>query len=82
MCSSDLHAGLAEVQLQGKHGVVDIKNQRVLPFNYVDIGGTIGPLFPVKKKTQWGFVDRAGDRNMGRAVGGPGEGPRLRCPRR
>jgi hypothetical protein len=57
----DFHAGLAEVQLQGKHGVVDIKNQRVLPFNYVDIGGTNGPLFPVKKKTKWGFVDRAGN---------------------
>lgn len=56
----DFVHGHAEVQQGGKRGVIGTRNERVVPFQYVDVGGTNGPLFPVKKKSKWGFVDARG----------------------
>lgn len=56
----DFAHGRAEVQQGGKRGIIGTRNERIVPLQYVDIGGTCGPLFPVKKKTKWGFVDTRG----------------------
>lgn len=56
----DLSNGLAEVQFNGKRGLINRRNERIVPFQYVDIGGTRGPLFPVKKKGKWSYVDAQG----------------------
>lgn len=52
--------GRAEVQVGGKRGLIDRSGRRVVACQYVDVGGTKGPLFPVKKKHKWGFVDGNG----------------------
>ncbi len=57
----DFRGGLAEVQLQGKRGLINTRNERIVPCQYVDIGGTNGPFFPVKKKAKWGYMDRKGN---------------------
>ncbi|MBL7952920.1 MAG: WG repeat-containing protein [Flavobacteriales bacterium] len=57
----DFNKGHAEVRSGGKHGVIDTKGQRIIPLQYADVGGTSGPLFAVKKKNKWAFVDA---RNM------------------
>jgi hypothetical protein len=56
----DFANGRAEVRSAGKHGIIGVNNERIVPFQYVDVGGTHGPLFAVKKKTKWGFVDGRG----------------------
>jgi hypothetical protein len=56
----DFRSGRAEVQSNGKRCLINVRNERVVACQYVDIGGTKGPLFPVKKKTKWGFVDARG----------------------
>lgn len=56
----DFGQGRAEVQSAGKRGIINTRNERIVPFHYADIGGTRGPLFPVKKKSKWGFVDLRG----------------------
>jgi hypothetical protein len=56
----DVSNGRAEVRSGGKHGIIGVNNERIVPFQYADVGGTHGPLFAVKKKTKWGFVDMRG----------------------
>lgn len=56
----DFHGGLAEVRSKGKHGLINTRNERVLPINFVDVGAATGPLIPVRKKTKWGYADRMG----------------------
>lgn len=56
----DFRNGRAEVQLNGKRCVINTRNERTVACNYLDIGGTRGPLFPVKKKNKWGFIDGRG----------------------
>lgn len=56
----DFAHGRAEVQSGGKRGIIGKRNERIVPFQYVDVGGTKGPLFPVKKKNKWGLVDQHG----------------------
>lgn len=57
----DFACGRAEVQLNGKRGLIGTRNERVVPCQYADVGGGRGPLFPVRKRLKWGFVDGAGN---------------------
>lgn len=56
----DFSNGRAEVQVNGKRCLINTRNERVVACQYADIGGTKGPLFPVKKKAKWSFVDVRG----------------------
>jgi hypothetical protein len=56
-----MHHGLAKVQFAGKRCMVNVRNERVFPCQYADIGPATGALVPVRKKTKWGYADRKGN---------------------
>ncbi|MCC7502901.1 MAG: WG repeat-containing protein [Flavobacteriales bacterium] len=56
----DFHNGIAKVMVAGKFGCIDTKGAKVLAPQYTDIGIAVSGVIPVKKKTKWGYLNRAG----------------------
>ncbi|MDY4882659.1 MAG: WG repeat-containing protein, partial [Muribaculaceae bacterium] len=52
--------GLAEVELDGKHGYIDKAGKEVIPFKYDIAWGFIDGLARVKLNRKYGFIDRGG----------------------
>lgn len=55
----DVHNGVARVMVGGKMALIDMKGERVLPPQYLDIGIMECGAVPVKKKAKWGYASRA-----------------------
>ena len=57
----DFSEGLAEVELNGKLGVVDKLGKVVVPLKYDDVSHFIDGLAMVKLNYKWGFIDKLGN---------------------
>lgn len=50
--------GLVRIKINGKMGVIDTADTRVVPAIFEDMGRFEGTLFPIKKRGKWGYANK------------------------